>query len=86
MSKNEQELRHSSLYSSDADNSSSYSGAIPPPPGRIQAKKGSVSHDIVQQRPATDQQVMQSKSWLRGTCVFHVYFCDVLKRTIVAKE
>ncbi|XP_013916491.1 PREDICTED: ralBP1-associated Eps domain-containing protein 1 [Thamnophis sirtalis] len=56
MSKNEQELRHSSLYSSDADNSSSYSGAIPPPPGRIQAKKGSVSHDIVQQRPATDQQ------------------------------
>ncbi|ETE71283.1 RalBP1-associated Eps domain-containing protein 1 [Ophiophagus hannah] len=56
MSKNEQELRHSSMYSSDADNSSSYSGAIPPPPGRIQAKKGSVSHDIVQQRPATDQQ------------------------------
>ncbi|KAL7987720.1 hypothetical protein Chor_006639 [Crotalus horridus] len=56
MSKNEQELRHSSLYSSDADNSSSYSGAIPPPPGRIQAKKGSVSHDIVQQRPSTDQQ------------------------------
>ncbi|XP_053145427.1 ralBP1-associated Eps domain-containing protein 1 isoform X5 [Hemicordylus capensis] len=55
MSKNEQELRHSSLYSSDADNSS-YSGAIPPPPGRIQVKKGSVSHDVVQQRPATDQQ------------------------------
>nr|XP_056708893.1 ralBP1-associated Eps domain-containing protein 1 isoform X3 [Euleptes europaea] len=57
MSKNEQELRHSSLYSSDADNSSSYSGAIPPPPpGRIQVKKGSVSHDVVQQRPSTDQQ------------------------------
>ncbi|XP_054841527.1 ralBP1-associated Eps domain-containing protein 1 isoform X5 [Eublepharis macularius] len=56
MSKNEQELRHSSLYSSDADNPSSYSGAIPPPPGRIQVKKGSVSHDVVQQRPSTDQQ------------------------------
>nr|XP_060609442.1 ralBP1-associated Eps domain-containing protein 1 isoform X1 [Anolis sagrei ordinatus] len=54
MSKNEQELRHS--YSSDADNSSSYSGAIPPPPGRIQVKKGSVSHDVVQQRSTTDQQ------------------------------
>uniref|UniRef100_A0A8D0BAJ4 RALBP1 associated Eps domain containing 1 n=1 Tax=Salvator merianae TaxID=96440 RepID=A0A8D0BAJ4_SALMN len=56
MSKNEQELRHSSLYSSDIDNPSSYSGAIPPPPGRIQVKKGSVSHDMVQQRPMTDQQ------------------------------
>ncbi|XP_053238024.1 ralBP1-associated Eps domain-containing protein 1 isoform X5 [Podarcis raffonei] len=55
MSKNEQELRHSS-YSSDPDNPSSYSGAIPPPPGRIQVKKGSVSHDVVQQRPTTDQQ------------------------------
>uniref|UniRef100_A0A803TBP4 RALBP1 associated Eps domain containing 1 n=1 Tax=Anolis carolinensis TaxID=28377 RepID=A0A803TBP4_ANOCA len=54
MSKNEQELRHS--YSSDADNPSSYSGAIPPPPGRIQVKKGSVSHDVVQQRSTTDQQ------------------------------
>ncbi|XP_053145418.1 ralBP1-associated Eps domain-containing protein 1 isoform X4 [Hemicordylus capensis] len=47
-------LRMESL-NSDADNSS-YSGAIPPPPGRIQVKKGSVSHDVVQQRPATDQQ------------------------------
>ncbi|XP_061479980.1 ralBP1-associated Eps domain-containing protein 1 isoform X7 [Rhineura floridana] len=56
MSKNEQELRQSSLYSSDADNASSYSGAIPPPPGRIQVKKGSVSHDVVQQRPTTDHQ------------------------------
>ncbi|XP_066471262.1 ralBP1-associated Eps domain-containing protein 1 isoform X4 [Tiliqua scincoides] len=55
MPKNEQELRHSSLYS-DADNPSSYSGAIPPPPGRIQVKKGSVSHDVVQQRLSTDQQ------------------------------
>ncbi|XP_032999787.1 ralBP1-associated Eps domain-containing protein 1 isoform X4 [Lacerta agilis] len=55
MSKNEQELRHSS-YSSDPDNPSSYSGAIPPPPGKIQVKKGSVSHDVVQQRPTTDQQ------------------------------
>uniref|UniRef100_A0A8C8RE68 RALBP1 associated Eps domain containing 1 n=1 Tax=Pelusios castaneus TaxID=367368 RepID=A0A8C8RE68_9SAUR len=55
-SKNEQELRHTALYSSDADNSASYSGVIPPPPGRVQVKKGSVSHDPVQQRTSTDQQ------------------------------
>ncbi|XP_051648428.1 ralBP1-associated Eps domain-containing protein 1 isoform X10 [Manacus candei] len=56
-SKNEQESRHTALYSSDADNSASYSGVIPPPPpGRIQVKKGSVSHDAVQQRTSTDQQ------------------------------
>ncbi|XP_067398427.1 ralBP1-associated Eps domain-containing protein 1 isoform X7 [Emydura macquarii macquarii] len=56
LSKNEQELRHTALYSSDADNSASYSGVIPPPPGRVQVKKGSVSHDAVQQRTSTDQQ------------------------------
>ncbi|XP_030344923.1 ralBP1-associated Eps domain-containing protein 1 isoform X19 [Strigops habroptila] len=56
MTKNEQESRHTALYSSDADNSASYSGVIPPPPGRIQVKKGSVSHDAVQQRTSTDQQ------------------------------
>ncbi|XP_074920098.1 ralBP1-associated Eps domain-containing protein 1 isoform X12 [Chelonoidis abingdonii] len=54
--KNEQELRHTALYSSDADNSTPYSGVIPPPPGRVQVKKGSVSHDAVQQRTSTDQQ------------------------------
>lgn len=57
VSKNEQESRHTALYSSDADNTASYSGVIPPPPGRIQVKKGSVSHDAVQQRTSTDQQV-----------------------------
>uniref|UniRef100_A0A803WAR3 RALBP1 associated Eps domain containing 1 n=1 Tax=Ficedula albicollis TaxID=59894 RepID=A0A803WAR3_FICAL len=57
VSKNEQESRHTTLYSSDADNPASYSGVIPPPPpGRIQVKKGSVSHDAVQQRTSTDQQ------------------------------
>uniref|UniRef100_A0A8D0H334 RALBP1 associated Eps domain containing 1 n=1 Tax=Sphenodon punctatus TaxID=8508 RepID=A0A8D0H334_SPHPU len=56
VSKNEQEVRQSALYSSDADNPASYSGVIPPPPGRIQVKKGSVSHDVVQQRTSTDQQ------------------------------
>ncbi|XP_040553055.1 ralBP1-associated Eps domain-containing protein 1 isoform X27 [Gallus gallus] len=56
VSKNEQESRHTALYSSDADNPASYSGVIPPPPGRIQVKKGSVSHDAVQQRTSTDQQ------------------------------
>ncbi|XP_043367036.1 ralBP1-associated Eps domain-containing protein 1 isoform X15 [Dermochelys coriacea] len=54
--KNEQESRHTALYSSDADNSTPYSGVIPPPPGRVQVKKGSVSHDAVQQRTSTDQQ------------------------------
>ncbi|XP_055665482.1 ralBP1-associated Eps domain-containing protein 1 isoform X11 [Falco biarmicus] len=56
VSKNEQESRHTALYSSDADNPASYSGVIPPPPGRIQVKKGSVSHDAVQQRTSADQQ------------------------------
>ncbi|KAM9019134.1 ralBP1-associated Eps domain-containing protein 1 isoform 12-T12 [Ara ararauna] len=56
MTKNEQESRHAALYPSDADNSASYSGVIPPPPGRIQVKKGSVSHDAVQQRTSADQQ------------------------------
>ncbi|KFZ55303.1 RalBP1-associated Eps domain-containing protein 1, partial [Podiceps cristatus] len=56
VSKNEQESRHTALYSSDTDNPASYSGVIPPPPGRIQVKKGSVSHDAVQQRTSTDQQ------------------------------
>uniref|UniRef100_A0A8D0KV34 RALBP1 associated Eps domain containing 1 n=2 Tax=Strigidae TaxID=30459 RepID=A0A8D0KV34_STROC len=56
VSKNEQESRHTALYSSDADNPASYSGVIPPPPGRIQVKKGSVSHDAVQQRTSTEQQ------------------------------
>lgn len=58
MTKNEQESRHAALYPSDADNSASYSGVIPPPPGRIQVKKGSVSHDAVQQRTSTDQQAV----------------------------
>ncbi|XP_039562781.1 ralBP1-associated Eps domain-containing protein 1 isoform X14 [Passer montanus] len=57
VSKNEQESRHTALYSSDADTPASYSGVIPPPPpGRVQVKKGSVSHDAVQQRTSTDQQ------------------------------
>ncbi|KYO19093.1 ralBP1-associated Eps domain-containing protein 1 isoform X4 [Alligator mississippiensis] len=56
VSKNEQESRHTASYASDADNPASYSGVIPPPPGRVQAKKGSVSHDAVQQRTSTDQE------------------------------
>ncbi|XP_059033402.1 ralBP1-associated Eps domain-containing protein 1 isoform X2 [Mustela lutreola] len=55
-SKNEQESRHAASYSSDSENQGSYSGVIPPPPGRGQVKKGSVSHDTVQPRTATDQQ------------------------------
>ncbi|XP_073075767.1 ralBP1-associated Eps domain-containing protein 1 isoform X4 [Manis javanica] len=55
-SKNEQESRHAASYSSDSENPGSYSGVIPPPPGRGQVKKGSVSHDTVQPRTSTDQQ------------------------------
>ncbi|KAM4043452.1 ralBP1-associated Eps domain-containing protein 1 isoform 2-T2 [Anomaloglossus baeobatrachus] len=53
--KNEQDSRHSVTHSSEGDNSS-YSGVIPPPPGRTQVKKSSVSHDSIQSRGATDQQ------------------------------
>ncbi|XP_036104069.1 ralBP1-associated Eps domain-containing protein 1 isoform X5 [Molossus molossus] len=55
-SKNEQESRHAGPYSSDSENQGSYSGVIPPPPGRGQVKKGSVSHDTVQSRTSADQQ------------------------------
>uniref|UniRef100_A0A8C2MZF1 RalBP1 associated Eps domain containing protein n=1 Tax=Cricetulus griseus TaxID=10029 RepID=A0A8C2MZF1_CRIGR len=55
-SKNEQESRHATSYSSDSENQGSYSGVIPPPPGRGQVKKGPGSHDAVQPRPAADQQ------------------------------
>ncbi|KAL1770102.1 ralBP1-associated Eps domain-containing protein 1 isoform X6 [Sigmodon hispidus] len=55
-SKNEQESRHAASYSSDSENQGSYSGVIPPPPGRGQVKKGPGSHDAVQPRPSADQQ------------------------------
>ncbi|XP_010377817.1 ralBP1-associated Eps domain-containing protein 1 isoform X9 [Rhinopithecus roxellana] len=55
-SKNEQESRHAASYSSDSENQGSYSGVIPPPPGRGQVKKGSVSHDTVQPRTSADAQ------------------------------
>ncbi|XP_033619156.1 ralBP1-associated Eps domain-containing protein 1 isoform X6 [Fukomys damarensis] len=55
-SKNEQESRHAASYSSDSENQGSYSGVIPPPPGRGQVKKGSISHDAVQPRASADQQ------------------------------
>lgn len=59
-SKNEQESRHAASYSSDSENQGSYSGVIPPPPGRGQVKKGSTSHDTVQPRTSADQQVESS--------------------------
>ncbi|XP_048210142.1 ralBP1-associated Eps domain-containing protein 1 isoform X1 [Perognathus longimembris pacificus] len=55
-SKNEQESRHATSHSSDAESQGSYSGVIPPPPGRGQVKKGSTSHDAVQPRTAGDPQ------------------------------
>ncbi|XP_004459988.1 ralBP1-associated Eps domain-containing protein 1 isoform X7 [Dasypus novemcinctus] len=55
-SKNEQESRHAASYSSDSENQGSYSGVIPPPPGRGQVKKGSISHDPVQPRASADPQ------------------------------
>lgn len=63
-SKNEQESRHAAPYSSDSENQGSYSGVIPPPPGRGQVKKGSVSHDTVQSRTSADQQVVTCMSLL----------------------
>ncbi|XP_073527439.1 ralBP1-associated Eps domain-containing protein 1 isoform X1 [Phyllobates terribilis] len=54
--KNEQDSRHSVAHGSDGDNSSSYSGVIPPPPGRTSVKKSSVSHDAIQSRGPTEQQ------------------------------
>ncbi|XP_018422838.1 PREDICTED: ralBP1-associated Eps domain-containing protein 1 isoform X1 [Nanorana parkeri] len=56
VSKNEQDSRHPVAHSSDGDNSSSYSGVIPPPPGRTQVKKGSVSYDVIQARGPAEQQ------------------------------
>nr|XP_012329894.1 ralBP1-associated Eps domain-containing protein 1 isoform X9 [Aotus nancymaae] len=55
-SKNEQESRHAASYSSDSENQGSYSGVIPPPPGRGQVKKGSITHDTVQPRTSADAQ------------------------------
>ncbi|CAK7305619.1 RalBP1-associated Eps domain-containing protein 1 [Vulpes lagopus] len=55
-SKNEQESRHAASYSSDSEKQGSHSGVIPPPPGRGQVKKGSVSYDTVQPRTSADQQ------------------------------
>ncbi|XP_049643963.1 ralBP1-associated Eps domain-containing protein 1 isoform X5 [Suncus etruscus] len=55
-SKNEQESRPAASYSSDSEGQGSYSGVIPPPPGRGQVKKGSVSHDAAQPRTSADQQ------------------------------
>ncbi|XP_069464207.1 ralBP1-associated Eps domain-containing protein 1 isoform X2 [Ambystoma mexicanum] len=57
VSKNDQESRHGAMYSSDSDSQSAYSGVIPPPPpSRIQPKKGSVSHEILKQRTSSEQQ------------------------------
>ncbi|KAG9347529.1 hypothetical protein JZ751_005097 [Albula glossodonta] len=44
--KNEQEARHAALYS-DSENQGPYSGVIPRPPGRVQAKKVS-AHEVIQ--------------------------------------
>uniref|UniRef100_A0A286XVQ9 RALBP1 associated Eps domain containing 1 n=1 Tax=Cavia porcellus TaxID=10141 RepID=A0A286XVQ9_CAVPO len=55
-SKNEQESRLAASYSSDSESQGSYSGVIPPPPGRGQVKKGSISHDTVQSRASAEQQ------------------------------
>ncbi|XP_054991170.1 ralBP1-associated Eps domain-containing protein 1 isoform X4 [Sorex araneus] len=56
-SKNEQESRPAASYSSDSEGQGSYSGVIPPPPGRGQVKKGPASHDAAgQPRTSADQQ------------------------------
>jgi hypothetical protein len=77
-SKNEQESRHAASYSSDSENQGSYSGVIPPPPGRGQVKKGSISHDTVQPRAPADQQVSRMyKCYQLMSCV------DVYTKTLI---
>ncbi|MGH0143905.1 UNVERIFIED_CONTAM: hypothetical protein FKN15_050248 [Acipenser sinensis] len=53
VAKNEQESRHPTMYSSDSENQGTYSGVIPPPPGRMQVKKVSGSHEVIQPRAPT---------------------------------
>ncbi|XP_053317026.1 ralBP1-associated Eps domain-containing protein 1 isoform X1 [Spea bombifrons] len=53
--KNEQDSRQAAAHGSEGDNPA-YSGVIPPPPGRTQIKKGSVSHDVIQTRGQAEQQ------------------------------
>ncbi|XP_063299365.1 ralBP1-associated Eps domain-containing protein 1 isoform X6 [Pelobates fuscus] len=53
--KNEQDSRQTTSHGSEGDNPASYSGVIPPPPGRVQVKKGSVSHDVIQTRAPAEQ-------------------------------
>lgn len=72
-SKNEQESRHATSYSSDSENQGSYSGVIPPPPGRGQVKKGPGSHDAVQPRPAADQQVVTCMYMSSASVLGEVY-------------
>ncbi|KAJ8275159.1 hypothetical protein COCON_G00097840 [Conger conger] len=50
--KNEQEARHAALYP-DSENQGPYSGVIPRPPGRVQAKKVP-GHEVIQ--PAAEPQ------------------------------
>ncbi|MGH0127461.1 UNVERIFIED_CONTAM: hypothetical protein FKN15_019150 [Acipenser sinensis] len=52
VAKNEQESRHTTMYSSDSENQGTYSGVIPPP-GRILVKKVSGSHEMIQPRAPT---------------------------------
>ncbi|KAG7460953.1 hypothetical protein MATL_G00204420 [Megalops atlanticus] len=53
--KNEQEARHAALYS-ESENQGPYSGVIPRPPGRAQAKKVS-AHEVIQPcAPAVEPQ------------------------------
>ncbi|XP_006642987.2 ralBP1-associated Eps domain-containing protein 1 isoform X1 [Lepisosteus oculatus] len=59
--KNEQESRHAAMYSSDAENQGTYSGVIPPPPGRIQVKKVS-GHEVIQPRAQTAEAQPDSTS------------------------
>ncbi|XP_041106406.1 ralBP1-associated Eps domain-containing protein 1-like isoform X6 [Polyodon spathula] len=53
VAKNEQESRHTTMYSSDSENQGTYSGVIPPPPGRIPVKKVTGSHEVIQPRAPT---------------------------------
>ncbi|XP_039594759.1 ralBP1-associated Eps domain-containing protein 1 isoform X1 [Polypterus senegalus] len=62
VAKNEQESRHAATYSSDSENQGTYSGVIPPPPGRIQSKKVSGGHEMIQPRGSTTESQPDSTS------------------------
>ncbi|XP_064412109.1 ralBP1-associated Eps domain-containing protein 1 isoform X2 [Latimeria chalumnae] len=61
VTKNEQESKHTAMYS-DTDNQGQYSGVIPPPPGRIQVKKTAGCPEVIQQQRTSISDQQESTS------------------------